>query len=87
MGASVRLEQVPVTVDEVRRILAGDRPGSVSAEDAALVTGYRDAMSFVLRRADDPAFRWDPELSACRIESSPADIRMARGVCASGRSP
>lgn len=62
VGASVGLEQVPVTVDEVRRILAGDRPGSVSPEDAALVTGYRDAMSFVLRRADDPAFRWDREL-------------------------
>lgn len=62
VGASVGLEQVPVTVDEVRRILAGDRPTSVSAEDAALVTGYRDAMSFVLRRADDPGFRWDREL-------------------------
>lgn len=62
VGASVGLEQVPVTVDEVRRILAGDRPASVSREDAALVTGYRDAMSFVLRRADDPGFRWDREL-------------------------
>lgn len=62
VGASVGLEQVPVTVDEVRRILAGDRPSSVSPEDAALVTGYRDAMSYVLRRADDPGFRWDREL-------------------------
>ncbi len=62
VGASVGLEQVPVTVDEVRRILAGDRPRSVSPDDAALVTGYRDAMSFVLRRADDPAFRWDREV-------------------------
>jgi len=26
------------------------------------VRGYRDAMSFVLRRADDAAFRWDREL-------------------------
>jgi Fic family protein len=62
IGASVGLEQVPVTVDEVRRILAGDRPTNVSPEDAALVTGYRDAMSYVLRRADDPGFRWDREL-------------------------
>lgn len=62
VGASLGLEQVPVTVDEVRRILAGDRPTRVSSDDAALVTGYRDAMSFVLRRADDPSFRWDREL-------------------------
>jgi Fic family protein len=62
IAASTSMEGVPVTVDEVRRILAGDRPAEVRPEDAALVDGYRDAMSFVLRRADDPAFRWDPEL-------------------------
>mgnify|MGYP000002901982 CR=1 FL=1 len=28
-------------------------------EDRELVEGYRDAMSFVLRRGDDPAFSWD----------------------------
>jgi Fic family protein len=62
VAASTALEGVPVTVDEVRRILAGDRPPQVSAEDAALVRGYREAMSYVLRRADDPAFRWQDEL-------------------------
>ena len=56
------MEGVPVTVEEVHRILAGDRPPETRAEDAALVLGYRDAMSFVLRRADDAAFRWDREL-------------------------
>lgn len=56
------MEGVPVTLEEVRRILAGDRPAEVKPEDADLVDGYRDAMSFVLRRADDPAFRWDREL-------------------------
>ena len=46
-------------VDEVRRILAGDRPTEVEPQDRQLVEGYRDAMNFVLRQADDPAFSWD----------------------------
>jgi Fic family protein len=62
VAASVGMEQVPVTVDEVRRILAGERPTTVREEDQALVRGYRDAMEFVLRRADDAAFRWSREL-------------------------
>ena len=62
VAASTAMEGVPVTVDEVRRILAGDRPPGVAATDAALVRGYREAMSYVLRRADDPAFRWQDEL-------------------------
>lgn len=61
-AASTAMEGVPVTVEEVRRILAGDRPHSVSHADALLVEGYRDAMSFVLRRADDPGFSWQAEL-------------------------
>ncbi len=56
------MEGVPVTLEEVHRILAGDRPSDTREEDAALVRGYRDAMSFVLRRADDAAFKWDREL-------------------------
>ncbi len=62
VAASTSMEGVPVTVEEVRRILAGDLPPETRGEDAALVRGYRDAMSFVLRRADDAAFRWDREL-------------------------
>lgn len=62
VAASTSMEGVPVTVEEVRRILAGDLPPETREEDAALVRGYRDAMSFVLRRADDLAFRWDREL-------------------------
>jgi Fic family protein len=60
--ASTNMEGVPVTVEEVRRILAGDRPSGVSAEDASLVTGYRDAMTYCQRRADDDVFSWSPEL-------------------------
>src|SRR5437870_4309703 len=62
VAASTSMEGVPVTVEQVHRILAGDRPPETKEEDAALVLGYRDAMSFVLRRADDGAFRWDREL-------------------------
>ena len=49
-------------VDEVRRILAGQSPTEVRPEDQALVEGYRQAMEFVLRRADDAAFQWTREL-------------------------
>lgn len=62
VGASVSMEGVPVTVDEVRRILAGDRPDAVSKEDAGLVVGYREAMRHVLNRADDPDFAWQSEV-------------------------
>jgi Fic family protein len=62
VAASTSMEGIPVTVEEVHRILAGDRPPETTEQDAALVRGYRDAMSFVLRRADDAAFRWDREL-------------------------
>jgi len=59
VAASTRMEGVNVTVDEVRRILAGDQPPNVEPQDRRLVEGYRDAMNFVLRQADDPAFSWD----------------------------
>ncbi|MDP2234574.1 MAG: Fic family protein [Actinomycetota bacterium] len=61
IGASVILEGVSVTVDEVRRIFADDRPFGVSEEDVALVRGYREAMWFVLTRSDDPYFEWTSE--------------------------
>jgi Fic family protein len=62
VAASTSMEGVPVTVEEVHRILVGDQPPETKPDDVALVLGYRDAMSFVLRRADDAAFRWDREL-------------------------
>jgi len=61
-AASTMLEGIAVTVDEARRILAGDRPAGVSAADADLVAGYRDAMHLVLARADASAFAWQSEL-------------------------
>jgi Fic family protein len=62
VAASTRIEGVAVTVDEARRILAGDRPSSVSPDDADLVDGYRGAMEYVLARADASAFAWHSEL-------------------------
>ncbi len=62
VAASTAMEGVAVTVDEVRRILAGDKLHEVAEEDQDLVRGYRDAMGFVLRRADDAGFRWSREL-------------------------
>ena len=59
VAASTRMEGVNVTVDEVRRILAGDQAPDVEPQDRELVEGYRDAMNFVLRQAGDPAFSWD----------------------------
>ncbi len=44
VAASTSMEGVPVTVEEVRRILAGDVPKETSELDAALVRGYNDAM-------------------------------------------
>ncbi len=62
IGASLILEGVSVTVDEVRRIFADDDPSSVPEESIALVRGYREAMWFVLTRADDPHFEWTSEV-------------------------
>lgn len=62
VAASTRMEGVPVTVDDVRQILAGEPPKTVSSHDSQLVWGYRDAMTYVLRRADDPNFDWNREL-------------------------
>lgn len=62
VAASTSMEGVPVTVEEVKRILAGEAPTEVGPEDRALVEGYQQAMAFVLRRADDAAFRLNREL-------------------------
>ena len=62
VAASTSMEGIPVTVEEVRHILVGDRPAAVSDQDVELVRGYRDAMGLVLRRADDPGFRWSAEV-------------------------
>jgi Fic family protein len=61
-AASTSLEGVPVTVEDTLQILAGDPPDSVSPADRALVLGYRDAMTYVQRRADDGQLTWNREL-------------------------
>jgi len=59
VAASTSMEGVPVTVEEVHHILAGDRPTTTAPADAGLVRGYREAMGFALRRSDDPGFIWE----------------------------
>lgn len=56
------MEGVAVTVADTLKILADDPPEAVSREDRALVLGYRDAMRFVQRRADDGNLAWNREL-------------------------
>jgi Fic family protein len=62
VAASTSMEGVPVTVADTLKILAGDRPGSIARADQALVLGYRDAMTYVQRRADDGNLSWNREL-------------------------
>lgn len=62
IAASSRMEGVRVDADETRRILAGDRPASVTAGDAALVAGYRDAAAYALAEATRPEFAWSQRL-------------------------
>ena len=62
IAASVSMEQVPVTVDEVRRILLGVPTPSVALGNQRLVLGYKEGMEFAMRRADDPSFEWNREL-------------------------
>jgi Fic family protein len=62
VAASTSMEGVAVTVDDTLKILAGDRLEHVSASDQALVRGYRDAMTYVQRRADNGLLRWNREL-------------------------
>lgn len=62
VAASTSMEGVPVTVADTARILAGDPPEEIEPRDRALVLGYRDAMRFVQRRADDGQLDWNREL-------------------------
>lgn len=62
VAASTSMEGVPVTVEDTLKILAGESPEHVSASDQALVRGYRDAMTYAQRRADDGRLLWSREL-------------------------
>jgi Fic family protein len=86
VAASTSMEGVPVTVEEVRRILAGERPSGVSASDVSLVRGYRGAMEYVQRRADDVTFEWSPELiKAIQDRVLAGDYRKGAGRYGVGR--
>jgi len=80
---STRIEGVPVTVDQVRRILGGDSPPGVEAADQALVEGYRDAVVLARRRAEDPSFEWHRAevvaLQASAMRGTPVAGRLREG--------
>lgn len=86
VAASTAMEGVLVTVEEVRRILAGEHPAGVSAGDVNLVRGYREAMEYVQRRADDSTFEWSPELiKAIQDRVLAGDHRKGAGRYGTGR--
>ena len=60
--ASVTLEGIRVTIEQVIEIIAGTNPERVPAAEIELVRGYHDAMRYVLARSDDPNFSWTAEL-------------------------
>jgi Fic family protein len=62
VAASTSMEGVPITVEDAMKILAGDHLEHVSASNQALVRGYREAMTYVQRRADDGRMQWNREL-------------------------
>lgn len=62
VAASTGMEGAPVSVDDTLKILAGEHPEHISAADQALVRGYRDAMTYGQRRADDGRLQWSREL-------------------------
>jgi len=62
VAASVAMAGVPVTVEQVRHVLAGQVPPTISVSVAAATTGYRDAMTFVSQCAEAPGFVWRADL-------------------------
>lgn len=62
VAASSRMEGVRVDDDQTRRILAGDAVTTVSTGDAALVEGYRDAVTCAVGEATSADFIWSPQV-------------------------
>lgn len=56
------IEGINVTLDDAVAAVAGDEPLDASAEAWAAITGYRNAMTYVIQLAEDPHFRYSPLL-------------------------
>jgi Fic family protein len=59
------IEGYTVSLDDALDVAQGDaprEPDAVDPETRAAVTGYRNAMTYVLQLADDPHFRYDESL-------------------------
>jgi Fic family protein len=62
LQGSNTIEGYNVTKDDAVAAIANDQPMDADAETWMAVTGYRDAMTYVLQLADDPTFSCGPEL-------------------------
>ena len=56
------IEGYDATLDDVAAVVAGEEPLDADAETRLALTGYRDAMTYVLQLAEDPHFRLDETL-------------------------
>src|SRR3972149_2772151 len=51
------IEGYNATLDDVAAVVAGEEPLDADQETQLALTGYRDAMTYVLQPAEDPHFR------------------------------
>ncbi|HUY98197.1 MAG TPA: Fic family protein [Verrucomicrobiae bacterium] len=56
------IEGFDVSVEDAVAAVEGEPPVEARSEDWSAVMGYRRAMTFILQLADDPHFRYTPEL-------------------------
>src|SRR3990172_7460278 len=60
--ASNSIEGYNVSLDDAVAAVAGEEPTEAAADAWLAVSGYRDAMTYVVGLADDPHFRYDEAL-------------------------
>ncbi|MFQ5972863.1 MAG: Fic family protein [Alphaproteobacteria bacterium] len=56
------IEGYDATYDDAVAAVDGDEPSAADRETWLAVTGYRDAMTYILQIARDPHFKYDPQL-------------------------
>lgn len=60
--ASNSIEGYNVSLDDAVAVAEGQAPQEAEGETAAVVRGYRDAMTYIVQLADDASFRYDESL-------------------------
>lgn len=56
------IEGYHVTIEDAIAAVEGEEPLDPKDENWLVTKGYRDAMTYVLQKAEDPSFRYSPEL-------------------------